>query len=176
MLCQKCHQREAVVHFTKIINGQTSDLYLCQECAYKAQPPAQNVYPNMVADFLQALFGASPSPLNQAGQTAGEIPLQKCSGCGMTFAQIRQAGKMGCSRCYDEFEPHMELLLRRIHGRGNHVGKIPASVGAAFKSRQEIVKLKEQLMGLVQAEKFEEAAVLRDKIRDLENAVGGESE
>lgn len=176
MLCQKCQQRDAVVHFTKVINGQTSELYLCQECAYKAHTPTQNIYPNMVADFIQALFGASPDgQFSQTGQAAGDATLPKCPGCGMTFSQIQQAGKMGCSKCYDEFEPQMDLLLRRIHGRGKHVGKVPARGGTAFKNKQEIAKLKEQLMDLVQAERFEEAAILRDKIKELENTVGGEA-
>lgn len=170
MLCQKCQQRDAVVHLTKIINGQASELYLCQECAFKAQTPSYNIYPNMMADFLQALFGASPTgQYSQSGQVVGETAQQKCPCCEMTLAQIQQVGKMGCSRCYDAFEPQMELLLRRIHGRGKHIGKVPARGGAAYKNKQEIAKLKEQLMDLVQAEKFEEAAVLRDKIKEMEN-------
>ncbi|AHF09070.1 MULTISPECIES: UvrB/UvrC motif-containing protein [Dehalobacter] len=173
MLCQNCQQREAVVHLTKIINGQAAQLHLCQECAQKAPGTGFNLYPGMVSDFLQALFGVNPA--GQYDQTIVDSQPGKCPGCGRTFSQIQQAGKMGCSKCYDEFEPQMEMLLRRIHGRGMHVGKVPVRRGASFRNKQEIVKSKEQLLELVKAEKFEEAAILRDRIKEMENTVGGES-
>jgi protein arginine kinase activator len=81
---------------------------------------------------------------------------------------------MGCSKCYEKFEPQMELLLRRIHGGGRHVGKIPARAGKASRSKQEIDRLKSKLQALVQQEEFEEAARIRDKIRELEKVSGGD--
>lgn len=33
MLCQECRKRPATLHYTKIINGQKTELHLCQECA-----------------------------------------------------------------------------------------------------------------------------------------------
>lgn len=83
---------------------------------------------------------------------------------------------MGCSKCYDTFESQMEMLLRRIHGGAVHVGKVPVRGGVTYKNKQELVKLRSELQELIQDEKFEEAAVLRDRIRKLEKTVGGESQ
>ena len=33
MLCQKCHEREATVRITRIINGERQTLFLCDQCA-----------------------------------------------------------------------------------------------------------------------------------------------
>jgi protein arginine kinase activator len=127
----------------------------------------------MVSDFLQALFGMNP-----AGQSEQILnpEQEKCPGCGRTFSQIQQAGRMGCSKCYDQFEPQMELLLRRIHGGGSHVGKVPVRGGKAFRNKQQLAELRSKLQNLIQQEEFEEAAVIRDRIRELEKKAGGEEQ
>jgi protein arginine kinase activator len=173
MLCQNCNERESTVHFTKILNGQATQVHLCQECAQKMQGFGFSLYPGMVSDFLQALFGMHPA--SQTGQQE-EIQQEQCPGCGRTFSHIQQAGRMGCSKCYDIFEPQMELLLRRIHGGGTHVGKVPLRSGAAYRSKQELAQLRSKLQELIQKEEFEEAAVVRDRIRELDKMVGGEGQ
>ncbi|HHV65938.1 MAG TPA: DNA helicase UvrBC [Peptococcaceae bacterium] len=173
MLCQNCHAREATVHFTKIVNGQATQMHFCSECAQKVQGFSFgfSLHPVMVSDFLQAIFGVNPA--GQAGQPCNVLQQEKCPGCGKTFAQIQRTGKMGCSRCYEKFEPQMELLLRRIHGGGTHVGKTPLRCGAAFRTEQEKSRLKSKLQELIEREEFEEAAKVRDRIRELEKMAGG---
>lgn len=165
MLCQNCQQREANVQITKTVNGETQKLYLCDQCAQKAQDVNFVFHPGIIPDFLQALFGFTP-----ATQSPKE---EACPQCGRTFSQITQAGKLGCSACYQKFEPQLEPLLRRIHGGGQHVGKIPTRQGASIRNKVEIQKLKETLQQLIRNEEFEKAAVVRDQIRQLEQEMGG---
>jgi len=33
MICQECNQRPAALHFTKIINGEKTEVHLCEKCA-----------------------------------------------------------------------------------------------------------------------------------------------
>ena len=33
MICQKCHKNVATSHFTEIINGKSTNVYLCEGCA-----------------------------------------------------------------------------------------------------------------------------------------------
>ena len=174
MICQKCMQRESVVHLTKIVNGQKTQTHLCQECAQSVQGFGFTIYSGMVSDFLQALFGHDPDTI--ADQSLGDIQAEECLGCHRTFIQIQEAGRMGCSKCYDKFQPQMELLLRRIHGDVNHVGKVPERSGTAIKNRKLVAELKRKLQELVSKEEFEQAAVIRDRIKELENNAGGESD
>lgn len=167
MLCQHCQQREAKVQLSKTVNGQTHELYLCEVCAKKTQEVNFVFHTAIVPEFLQALFGLNPAALEHPSEKA-------CSKCGMTFSQITQAGKLGCSACYETFETQLEPLLRRIHGGGQNVGKVPLRRGAAIKSRLELRTLKEKLQTLIQQEAFEEAAIVRDQIRQLEQSRGGE--
>lgn len=165
MICQNCQQREATVQITKTINGETQKHYLCEQCAHKAQEVNLVFHPGVIPDFLQALFGFTTPPKSPKEEV--------CPQCGRTLSQITQAGKLGCSECYQKFEPHLEPLLRKIHGGGHHVGKIPTRRGAAIRGKVEIQNLKEKLQQLVQKEEFEAAAVVRDQIRQLEQELGG---
>lgn len=167
MLCQHCQQREAIVQLSKTENGQTENLFLCEICAKQTHEVSFIFDPTIVPEFLQALFGVNPSLIEPLSELA-------CPKCGLTFSRITQAGKLGCSTCYETFETQLEQLLRRIHGGGQNVGKVPARRGVAIKNRIEERKLKERLQILIQQEAFEEAAVVRDQIRLSERAKGGE--
>lgn len=174
MLCENCKQRESSVHLTKIVNGQAAQTHLCPECAQQVQGFGLTAYPNMVSDFLQALLGINAP--GRPDQPLGDQQQVQCPGCGKTFAQIQETGTMGCSQCYETFETQTELLLRRIHGGGSHVGKIPHRTGATYQNKQQLARLRERLQTLIQKEEFEEAVQVRDRIRDLEKSAGGESQ
>lgn len=167
MLCQNCQQREAKVQLSKTENGQTQELFLCELCAKQTPEVSFIVHPAIVPEFLQALFGFNPASLEQPSELS-------CPKCGINFSRITQAGKLGCSTCYETFETQLEPLLRRVHGGGQNVGKVPARRGVAIKCLMEERKLKEKLQVLIQQEAFEEAAVVRDQIRQLEQVKGGE--
>ena len=48
----------------------------------------------------------------------------ECSFCGLTFADFRRTGRLGCPHCYETFGDQLPRLLRRIHGGVKHVGKV----------------------------------------------------
>lgn len=162
MLCQNCGQREANVHFTRSINGKITEYYFCDLCAQKTQEVNIAFHQGKgMPEFLQALLGLYPSMNAPAKEDA-------CPGCGITFSQITRAGKLGCSQCYETFETQLETVLQRIHGGGQHEGKIPSRWGNVMKSRVELKNLKDTLQLLILEENFEKAAQVRDQIRSLE--------
>ncbi len=94
------------------------------------------------------------------------VPVKRCDCCGSSFDDILKSGKCGCPHCYEKF---YEKLLPRIKnvqgGRIEHTGKTP---NAGKSSEDQTLILKEQLKTLIAEEKYEEAAVVRDKIKNLE--------
>lgn len=52
MLCERCQERPASVHVTRIINGEKTELYLCQECARELQPQLNFSIPQFLAGLL----------------------------------------------------------------------------------------------------------------------------
>ena len=53
---------------------------------------------------------------------------------------------------------------------------MPSRGTNVFKAKHEVKRLRHQLDNAVQAENFEEAAVLRDKIKNLESIIDGHKE
>lgn len=165
MLCQECGKRPATVHLTKIVNGQKTELHLCQECAhekgefeYLLQPAFS--FPSMLAGLMGGHELAAP------------VAQERCPQCGQTYASFAQRGRLGCANCYETFSARLNPLLRRIHGSTKHVGKVPRRTGGLVRVRKEINTLRSDLQKAVDAEDFERAAKLRDQIRTLEKKLG----
>ena len=62
------------------------------------------------------------------------------------------------------FEDNLASLLRRLQGSAQHAGKGPVGT----EKRIQFNKLKKELQKVIEKEEYERAAVIRDKIRELE--------
>jgi protein arginine kinase activator len=165
MLCDNCKEREVEIHLTKVENDTKVTLHLCKQCAQqKGFETGDSILKSPLGGFIQAMGkgGASVLPTPADGL--------RCAACGSTLKDFREAGRLGCAQCYQSYETHLRDLLRRLHGSSQHVGEryvLPGATSAAD-PRVELLDLKEQLRRAVEAEKFELAAELRDRIRVLE--------
>jgi len=163
MLCDICGKIQATVHLTEIIDEQMTELHLCEGCAKKKGAQMEKHFG--LSDLLAGLADIGEHP-----ELAGEKDL-RCPACGLTYNEFKKAGRFGCSSCYTSFKKNLLPLLKRIHGSSNHIGKSPSKkrskpVKMAGLSRAD--KLKADLQSAIDAEEFEEAAKLRDKIKGLE--------
>ncbi len=163
MLCQKCNEKEANVHVTKIINGKKTEVHLCEECA--RQNDEMNIEtPFTMNNFLTSILDSiHSSPIK-----VDYIKTTTCSKCGMNYGKFKQLGRLGCSECYKIFDEKLMPLIKRIHGSEVHVGKVPKKAGSKIRIKKEIMALKKELNSAVKKEEFERAAELRDKIKELE--------
>ena len=93
----------------------------------------------------------------------------KCGACGLSYEDFKKIGRLGCSGCYDAFRKYLIPLLKRIHGSNKHYGKMPLGQARPVELKSELEELKAKLQQAIQKEEFEEAARLRDTIKDLEN-------
>ncbi|HHU32780.1 MAG: UvrB/UvrC motif-containing protein [Zhaonellaceae bacterium] len=167
MLCEECGVRPASVHITKIVNNKKSQLNLCEKCASQYQHHLGSYFePNFSLNkFLANLLNYDTGFYKDAPSFQN---LTKCPQCGQSYSQFAQSGKLGCEKCYEIFGEHLGPLLKRVHGSQTHKGKYPRRTGGLIKLRRELEKLKIHLNELVVREEFEEAAKVRDEIRELE--------
>lgn len=171
MKCTHCQKREANTHIRRIINGKKEEMYLCEECAKELGVMEDFEFEPFTMDsFFGNLLGAGVSALNSL---AG---VDRCSHCGSSFNDIINSGKVGCANCYTYFEDKLEPSIEKIHGRTKHVGKFVTyteDVNEKTESKvnkpekTELQKLKEDLKQAVKEQRFEDAAVIRDKINAL---------
>ena len=88
--------------------------------------------------------------------------------CNMRLSEVAKSGKAGCSNCYTVFRPQLEYMLGRIHANTRHTGKISESAGEKLKLKKELENLQAELQAAIATQNFEQAAVLRDKIKAIE--------
>lgn len=161
MQCESCSNAEAVIQFTKVENDEMRVLHLCEPCAAEQGVDVMSAGANApLTDFLA-----------QIGKNMGEetVAAGRCPGCGLAPAQLKQLGRLGCSRCYSHFDQHLRSLLRRLHGSTSHMGKVPSDSDPATADRQaKMQSLRRSLQRAVDDEDFESAAILRDQIRRME--------
>ena len=101
---------------------------------------------------------------------------KRCSNCGMSLPEIVKSGKIGCSQCYEDFESEVGKILTQTQGKSEHKGKVPKKYEGLIVVRNKIEKKEEELQELITSEDYENAALIRDEIKelkiDLENING----
>ncbi|MGH7499768.1 MAG: UvrB/UvrC motif-containing protein [Gemmatimonadales bacterium] len=164
MPCDQCHDREAVIHLTQIVNEQVTTLHLCEKCAAeKGVESPGAVAKTPLGTFLAAMGKGLPetAPAPKSSDT--------CSRCGGSLQDFRESGRLGCPECWRTFEAPLRDLLRRLHGSTHHLGERYAeTVLPPSGDRMRAAELKEQLRLAVETENFELAAELRDQLRVVE--------
>ncbi|MFA5088017.1 MAG: UvrB/UvrC motif-containing protein [Candidatus Omnitrophota bacterium] len=169
MQCDICGKKKATVHLTEIVDEQMTELHLCEDCAREKSVQMEQQFG--LADLLAGLadFGKQVK-----GEDREKI---QCPHCGMSYGDFRKFGRLGCSECYSAFKDQLDILLKKIHGANQHLGKSPLQVPAAVPAPAQksspaakdlLQDLKDELQKAIQAEDFEKAAVLRDKVHEME--------
>jgi protein arginine kinase activator len=164
MSCEQCHEREAVIHLTQIVNEQVTTLHLCERCAAEKGVESPGSLPKTpLGTFLAAMGQELPE------QTPAPKSGDNCARCGGSLQDFRESGRLGCPDCYRSFEVPLRDLLRRLHGSTHHMGERYADrETAAAGGRPQTAELREQLRLAVETENFELAAELRDRLRVME--------
>lgn len=153
MLCEKCKKRPAEVAIHEQLDGEERELYVCKACA---DEPLEH----KLASMVEMLFDVALEITNtdEARPPAADEP--RCTACNMTRETFRKRERLGCEACYSAFSRDTEAMIRDMHQGRRHTGKVPAREQAA-RTREE---LERTLREAVEAQRFEDAARLRDQI------------
>ena len=163
-MCQRCHKNPAQVHLSKVVNGEKSERFLCQDCAHQEGAFNFMLAPQFTMQHvLGPLIGQSGYP-----GTRTQVDTRTCPHCGYSFQEFAETGRLGCDRCYDVFENDLKPLILRLHGRVQHRGKLPARGARKLHAKRELEQLREAMNDAIKREAFEEAAQIRDKMKAIE--------
>ena len=178
MLCQKCHKNEATIHVQKIEDGKVKSLHLCESCAAQHSVDAADLQGFNLAEVLFDIAGKVAQEINSNSDSEEESePVSElvCPHCGWSLEKFRKTGYLGCPECYRSFELPIAGMLKNIHRGDHHTGKIPISAGADQKHGHETVLLKREIEQLlkeeevkIRREEYEDEAVLRYRIQEIE--------
>lgn len=156
MLCETCHDKEATVHLTQVIDGAVKKIHLCEGCASESGFDIQG--PLSITDILLGMDGEQTAPSSASSK-------HECPACGMSQGEFKKTGRLGCPVCYETFAGDLVQLVNAIHRGDEHVGKIPSREGVRARFSGKLSALQKRLDQAVTREQFEEAAKIRDKIR-----------
>ncbi len=160
--CQRC-PKPATLHITEILDeDKVEELHMCEDCAQrfladgqKVKKPKSKGHPEPDSDFPTEAGAREKSP--------------SCPHCGITFAEYRSTGRLGCPLDYDTFRDDLVALLENVHGETRHSGKVPVNLEKHRRHHDELSRLRKDLQGAISREDYEEAAKLRDQIKTLES-------
>jgi protein arginine kinase activator len=142
---------------TNIAGDKMQKVDLCEDCA-----KSKGMNDPTAFSLADQLFGLGAAlEIEQAGGGTG----LKCSACGFTQADFKKAGRLGCSQCYATFAEPLEGLLKTMHKGTRHVGKVPEALRKNRDLSDRLKLLQKKLGKAIDREDFEEAAILRDEIK-----------
>ena len=153
--CAEC--RKAIrIKYTEIVGDAVTNLYMCETCP----------------EYHRRMKGGDKieSPSKLEGALA-------CGNCGTSMDSVRMGNRVGCSTCYDVFE---EIIFHELQSASKiparlkrfqksapmHIGRAPGDFKEAT-AMMKYVALNEALSDTLKVENYEQAAVLRDQIKEL---------
>lgn len=147
---------------TQIVNGQVSELALCEVCARskglfdpQSLTFAEKFFPeefkNRVDKLVRELtMGESPQVSRSRSNT-----LNSCPVCGFQIEAYRRTGHLGCPDCYSAFARELDPTAE------------PAEEAPEQSTAMTRARLEKELQQAIAREDYERAAQLRDQINAL---------
>ena len=175
MDCTFCPGNKATCHLTKLVNGHAVDVHVCEKCIPEINQT--NLVDFDIWDSVTKL--AAKKGINDPGKSVEPEPMELsaksllmrssveegavCASCGFTSEDVRKTGRLGCPACYETFTGLLQDVLNDCQKSLQHLGKVPDSLKGLRRKR-----LEEELQRAVTAERFEDAAQIRDQLARLE--------
>lgn len=164
--CTECHKAVSV-WYTEIVGNATTETCMCKDCP----------------ELQHRLKGMVPEPGSEETSQEGTTGLC-CGDCGTTLNAVRMGHPLGCSHCYEVFA---DVIFQELKATKH----LPAALmkkrraGALHRGRQrgqsqelspslQLITLNEALKETLSREDYEQAAWLRDQIKELTEDGDGE--
>ena len=146
MKCQKCNKNEANVQYRESVNGSTREIFLCSDCA------AESGLLNHTSEIFRSMEREMLSAFSFPFGTALRRSLLGGSSRGLSFSPVTEAGG------FFENDPVESMnTVEAPHKKEEKRDNAPETVD----------ELKARLLDAIADERYEDAAKLRDKIKEL---------
>ena len=156
MKCQKCGKNEVSFYYSSNINGAVAETHLCSECANGSDNDFARAFD--MTSLFDGLFGDCGTPFGRRGMFRPLLLPESMFGYGPATSGfrpgsgIREISGCGCGERRDAGQNDADC----------------AKVDAEMLKRREACIIREQMRLAADKEEYEEAAKLRDKLREFE--------
>lgn len=157
--CDLCGKSEATMKVSQLDkDGKVTEISICPECARQRGLTEVEKLKANAAEIITDL---------KTRIDEGDAQLI-CPSCGLSYAEFKKQGRLGCADCYVAFHDQLLPLIRRIHDAVQHVGRTASGGRKQAQVKMNVQKLREALSGAIQDEDYEKAAALRDQLKRTE--------
>ena len=157
--CDLCGKSEATMKVSQLDkDGKVTEIAICAECARARGLTEVEKLKANVAEIITEL---------KTRIDEGDAKLI-CKSCGLSYAEFKKQGRLGCAECYTSFHDQLVPLIRRIHDAVQHVGRTASGGRKQAQQKMNVQKLREELTSAIKGEDYEKAAALRDQLRKKE--------
>ncbi len=162
MLCEACHKKDATVFYRQSVNGNCSERHLCADCAKKE---------NLFSDGAFAGFGdfGGFGPFGEMDRLMNRLWREPFAGlASLPFGGVQtltREAPVNYQKLKEGLQPFFEKEETGTAAPGKEAD---AKTAEQTKAAQDLAEMKSRLADLVAAERFEEAAKLRDEIKRKE--------
>ena len=133
-------------HVTEKKDGKTNSYSVCEDCLHK----------EAATSTIEAL-----------------VDKNSCSNCGATLNEILKGSRMGCAKCYDNFDATLEHMLAALHNisKAKHTGRIPLlwKVKQAEETNPVtfLAELNQEMDEIIDQEKYEKVCKIKKDISEF---------
>lgn len=163
--CSEC-RRPITVWYTEVVGKTQNHHCMCHDCP-----------------VLHRRLGHLSPEMSEETTAEGGTGLC-CGTCGTTLQAVRMGQLLGCSTCYEVFEDILlsdlvaqnkaaMRLAKPTRARPVHIGRSPGEV-APLNPSLRLVALNEALNETLSREDYEQAAWLRDQIKEITESTDDE--
>jgi protein arginine kinase activator len=176
MICDFCKKNIATVHLIRVQNDNVEKVNICSECARDFSFFSEDDFYKDLSNILSKIFQSDADTVydSEVHQSLQNLEIKKnrsCPFCGTDLKSIKKQGKMGCPHCYNEFRSILLPIIKAIHQDTKYRGKMPETMPRQMKLEKSISDLRNRLQREIFIENFEEAARIRDEIKQLEKNI-----
>ena len=171
MNCESCKNKHATVFYADESGGRHA---LCQACAQSLgkispySPADEEADCKLFIPSPTLVSLLEPRPMRLYSAQGADAARNICPYCSTSLESAREKGRVGCPECYTVFA---DALFPASSSPEKAPGaRMPSSYRALIDRTRNIAELKTKIKIAVEAENYELAATLRDKIRKLEGS------
>lgn len=190
-ICHICLKNPASSHLSEmsLAEDELTELHLCASCCSTLHLDL-STKPVPIADILNKAHHLSTDDSNSfdignaddsnaadtvadesTSQHSQQSPSTHCPQCEITFEQFSSNNRFGCAHDYTVFADTLNELFQDLHGAQQHLGRGPQhnTIDESPKNRiADRMRLEKILKQSIAEERYEEAAAIRDQIKELE--------
>ena len=161
------------IHVTDILNGEPYKFELCDECGVNLIQDLNIKKTENAKSLMPPNISALISMIDKlVEENAVGIQTYECPKCGFSYENLAKTSRFGCANCYTFFAEYAVDILARCQVGLNHIGKTPTNLDCYYvinTPSEKIALLNEKLKRAIDSENYEIAAIIKNKIKELEN-------